>query len=111
MRKTLLILSILFVVLSVVFSILPLDTLAFLPIGIGLILLFLTFQKSEVTQRKTVKILFAITYICALVVLGKTFLVKDEIATDQKFEQQKIETKQEAKQELEDLEKDLEGLE
>ena len=58
-----------------------------------------------------VKILFAITYICALFVLGKTYLIKDEVEKDQKFEQEKIETKQEAKQELEDLEKDLEGLE
>jgi hypothetical protein len=31
-------------------------------------------------------------------------LVKDEVATDTQFEQQKIETKQEAKKELEELE-------
>jgi predicted membrane protein len=111
MRKTLLIASIVFVLISIVFSVLPLDTLALLPIGIALLLIFLTFKKSDVPQRKIVKILFAITYICALFVIGKTYFIKDEIATDQKFEQEKIETKQEAKQELEDLEKDLEGLE
>ena len=111
MRKSLLILSIIFVVISIVFSILPFDTLALLPIGIALILIFFTFKKSDTKQRKLVKWLFAIAYICALFVLGKTYLIKDEIATDQQFEQQKIETKQEAKKELEDLEKDLEGLE
>ena len=40
--------------------------------------------------------------------LEKTLLIKDEVVQDTKFEQQKIETKQEAKQELETLEKDLE---
>ena len=108
MRKTLLIVSIIFVVISIVFSILPLDTLALLPIGIALILIFLTFKKSDVPQRKMVKILFAITYICALFVLGKTYLIKDEVEKDQKFEQEKIETKQEAKKDLENLENDLE---
>ena len=111
MRKALLILSFVFVILSIVFSILPFDTLALLPIGVALILIFITFKKSDVNQRKLVKWLFAITYICAIFVLGKTYLIKDEVETDQQFEQQKIETKQEAKKELEDLEKDLEGLE
>lgn len=111
MRKIILILSIIFVVLSIVFSILPLDTLALLPIGIALILIFITFKKSDITQRKLVKWLFAITYICAIFTIGKTYLVKDNIATDQKFELEKIETKKEAKKELENLEKDLEGLE
>lgn len=97
--------------MSIIFSVLPLDTLALLPIGIALILIFLTFKKSDTNQRKLTKWLFAITYICAIFVLGKTYLIKDEVEKDQQFEQQKIETKQEAKKELEDLEKDLEGLE
>lgn len=111
MRKIVLISSIVFVILSIVFSILPLDTIALLPIGIALILIFITFKKSDATQRKFVKWLFAIAYICAIYTLGKTYLVKDNIATDKKFELEKIETKQEAKKELENLEKDLEGLE
>jgi len=111
MRKTILILSFIFVVISIIFSILPFDTLALLPIGITLILIFITFKKSDTNQRKLVKWLFGITYICALFVLGKTYLIKDEVEKDQQFEQQKVETKQEAKKELEDLEKDLDGLE
>lgn len=104
MRKTFLILSIIFVLISIVFSALPLDTLALLPIGITLILLFITFKKSEVNQRQVTKWLFIVTYLCGIFVLGKTFLIKDEVAVDQQFEQQKIETKQEARQELEELE-------
>jgi hypothetical protein len=111
MRKSLLILSFVFVTLSIVFSILPLDTLALLPIGVALILIIITFKKSDVNQRKLVKWLFTVTYICALFVLVKTYLIKDEVEKDQQFEQQKIETKKEAKKELEDLEKDLEGIE
>lgn len=74
----------------------------------ALIFIALTFLKSDPSQRKWPKRLFIVTYICALGVLGKTFLVEDEIAKDATFEQQKVEAKQEAKQELEQLEKDLE---
>lgn len=104
MRKLFLILSVVFVVISIVFTYLPFDTLAFLPIGTALIFLFITFKKSNIVERKLPKLLFAITYICILLVLAKTFLIKDEVAIDTKFEQEKIETKQEAKKELEELE-------
>lgn len=107
MRKTFLILAIVFTVLSIVFSVLPFDTLALAPIGVALIFIFIAFKKSNVEQRKVPKILFTIAYICAIVVLGKTFLIKDKVAVDTQFEQQKIDNKQEAKKELEDLEKDL----
>lgn len=108
MRKTFLIFAYLFTILSVVFSVLPLDTLAFVMIVPALICISITFIKSAPDQRKWPKRLFIITYICALGVLGKTFLLEDEIAKDDVFEQQKVEAKQEAKQELEQLEKELE---
>ncbi len=104
MRKTLLIIAIVLTVVSIIFSVLPLDTLALAPIGLALLFIFLAFKKSDVAQRKFTKILFVVTYICALVVLGKTFLIKDKVAVDTKFEQQKVESKKE------DI-KDLEGLE
>ncbi len=104
MRKIFLILSYIFTALSILFSALPLDTLAFVPIGLALVCLIITFMKSEVNLRVWPKRLFMITYLCAAVVLVKTFFFKDEVAVDQQFEQQKIETKQEAKQELEELE-------
>ena len=107
MRKTFLIIAIVFTILSVIFSALPLDTLALAPIGLALVFIFIAFKKSEVGQRKAPKRLFIITYICLIIVLGKAFLIKDKVAVDTKFEQQKIETKQDAKKDLEDLEKDL----
>jgi Ca2+/Na+ antiporter len=104
MRKLFLILSFIFTGLSVLFSVLPLDTLAFIPIGLAVICLVITFLKSEIRLRVWPKRLFIITYLCIAVVLVKTFFFKDEVAVDQQFEQQKIETKQEAKKELEELE-------
>lgn len=108
MRKTFLILAYLFTALSIVFSVLPLDTLAFVMIIPALVFITITFVKSAPDQRKWPKRLFIVAYVCALGVLGKTFLMEDEIAKDEVFEQQKVEAKQEAKQELEQLEKDLE---
>jgi len=104
MRKTFLIISFILTALSVVFTALPLDSLAFAPIGLALVFIALTYYKSEANQRVWVKRLFVITYICAAVVLIKIFFFKDEVAVDQQFEQQKIENKKE------DI-KDLEGLE
>lgn len=104
MRKTFLILSYIFTILSIIFTVLPLDTLAFVPIGLATICLVITFIKSDVNLRVWPKRLFIITYLCAAVVVVKTFFFKDEVAVDQQFEQQKIETKQEAKKELEELE-------
>jgi|SRR6218665_1415526 len=108
MRKLLLFLAILFTVLAIVFAVLPLDTIAFLPIGVALIFCLLLLRKSDETQKKLPKILLLFCAVSSVYVLGKTILIKDEVVQDVQFEQQKIETKQEAKQELEDLEKDLE---
>lgn len=104
MRKTFLILALIFTVISIVFTALPLDTLALAPIGLALLFIFIAFKKSSIEERKLPKRLFIVAYICALVVLGKTYLIKDEVAVDSKFEQEKIETKQEAKKDLEELE-------
>jgi len=104
MRKILLIVAVVLTLVSILFSILPLDTLALAPIGLALLFIFFAFKKSDVKQRKFTKFLFIITYICGLYVLGKTYLIKDKVTVDTKFEQEKVDSKKE------DL-KDLEGLE
>ena len=108
MRKLFLILGIFFTVLAAIFSALPLDTIAFLPIGLAMILCLLLLKKSEANQKKLPNILLLLCVLCSVFVLGKTLLIKDEVVKDAKFEKEKIETKKEAKKELEDLEKDLE---
>ena len=107
MRKTFLILAIIFSFLGAVFSFFPFDSLAFLPIVLALVFSYLTFSKSEDNQKKLPKNLFIFSILCAVFVLGKTFLIKDEVEKDQIFEQTKIESTIEAKKDLEDLE-DLE---
>lgn len=108
MRKLFLALAIVFTVLAIVFSALPLDTIAFLPIGLALIFCLLLLKKSNDSQKMLPKILLFICALSSVFVLGKTLLIKDEVVQDTQFEQQKIETKQEAKKELEELENDLE---
>jgi predicted histidine transporter YuiF (NhaC family) len=85
-------------------SVLPFDTLAFLPIGLAIIFGLLLLKKSETQQKKLPKILLSITVLCSVFVLGKTLLIKDEVAKDTQFEKEKIETKKEAKKELEEIE-------
>lgn len=108
MRKLFLVLAIVFTILALVFSILPMDTIAFLPIGLAILCSLLLLKKSESHQKKFPNILLFIGVVCSLFVLGKALFIKDEVEKDVQFEKQKIETKQEAKKELEDLEKDLE---
>lgn len=104
MRKTFLILAVIFSILGAVFSFLPFDTLAFLPIVLALVFSYLTFSKSEDNQKKIPKNLFIFSIVCAVFVLGKTFLIKDEVEKDATFEQTKIESNIEAKKDLEELE-------
>ena len=108
MRKLFSVLGILFTVLAIVFSALPLDTIAFLPIGLGLFFSLLLLRKSEANQKTLPNILLLLCVLSSVFVLGKTLLIKDEVVKDVKFEKEKIETKKEAKKELEALEKDLE---
>ena len=53
MRKTFLILAIIFTIISIAFSVLPFDTLALAPIGVTLIFIFIAFKKSSVEQRNS----------------------------------------------------------
>ena len=52
MRKLSLILACVFGALAIAFTILPMDTLAFLPIGLALVFGLLTLIKSEENEKK-----------------------------------------------------------
>jgi hypothetical protein len=108
MRKLFLVLGVIFTALAIVFSALPMDTIAFLPIGLALVFCLLLLKKSNGNQKKLPGALLLLCVLSSVFVLGKTLLIKDEVEKDDEFEKAKIETKQEAKQELENLEKDLE---
>ncbi|MGX7667567.1 hypothetical protein [Flavobacterium pedocola] len=110
MKKTLLILSVFFTVLSIVFTVLPLGTLAILPIIIALVLSFLSLKKQEDSKTKKTfpKLLLFTAVICLVVVIGKELFVKEEVAKDVQFEQTIQKSKEEDKKELEELEGELE---
>lgn len=108
MRKVYLVFAIFFTLLALVFSFLPLDTIAFLPIGVALLFCLLVLKKSTENQKTIPKTLLFVCGITTIFVVGKTVFVKDEVLVDTKFEKEKIEIKKEAQKELEELEKDLE---
>lgn len=104
MRKFFLGIALFFALLSVVFTFLPLGTLAFIPTGIGLIFGFLALKQSEVTEKKWAKIALIISFLSLVFVVGKEIFIDDTVETDQQFETQKLESKDEAQKELEELE-------
>ncbi len=103
MRKFLLITAIIFTVLGIVFTTLPLGTIALLPISIAIILSLFSFYKSKVELKKLPLLVLIISSITLLVMIGKVVLIKDKVASDKQFEIKKEESKKE------DI-KDLEGL-
>jgi len=103
MRLFLIISSIVFAVLSLIFTILPLGTIAFLPVVLTLIFSLLAFLKSNDKQKILPRIILIISVLNLLVVVGKIVLIKDKVVNDKQFELKKEESKKE------DI-KDLEGL-
>ncbi len=103
MRKFFVILSVFFAVFGIVFAVLPLGTIAFLPIGLTILFAFLTYFVSKPNQKRLPKWILFISALTLLVVMGKVVFIQDKVITDKQFEQQKIDSKKEDQ-------KDLEGL-
>lgn len=104
MKKTIQVLSIVFTIIAIGFSILPLDTIGILPIALALAFALINIKLSDQKSKKLAKIIFFSTLIILLIYIGRQVFIKDSIEKDTKFEQQKIESKQEAKKALEGLE-------
>lgn len=107
MRKLFTVLAVVFILVGIVFAVLPMGTLGLLPVGLALLFAILAFVKSDATQKKFPKILLIVSGLLLAVVLVKAYAIPDEVAEDTEFEQLKIESKNE---DLKDLE-ELEGLE
>ena len=104
MRKLFLFIASIFTALSIVFAYLPLGTLALIPIGIAILFGFLTLKKSDLKQQKVVKVTLLFAILSFVFVLGKEIFTKDEVVIDKQFDTKKIESKKEAKKDLEELE-------
>jgi len=103
MRKSFLISAIIFATVGLIFTILPLGTIAILPVLIAIIFCLLAFYKSNPELKKLPRIVLIISATTLLVIIGKSVLVKDKVVADKQFEMKKEESKKE------DI-KDLEGL-
>lgn len=104
MRKLLIILSVIFAVTGIIFTILPMGTIAFLPVVIAVICSVLAIIKSDPAKKKFPKMLLLSSIVIFLAAIAKDVLFKDKVVVDQQFIQEKQESKQEAQKELEELE-------
>lgn len=105
MRKLVITLASIFTTLGLVFSFLPLGTIALIPILIALVFAFMALKKSdELTDKKLPKILLIVSAIAMAIVFVKEAFVKEEVVVDKQFEKEVIKSENEAKQDLEDLE-------
>jgi EamA domain-containing membrane protein RarD len=105
MRKLFITIASIFATLGLVFSFLPLGTIALIPILIALVFAFLALKKSiEIADKKVPKILLLVSIIAMAIVLGKEAFLKDKVEVDNQFEKEVIKSENEAKQDLEDLE-------
>ena len=104
MRQLFLVIASVFTALSVIFTFLPLGTLALIPVGIALLFGFLALKKSDVKQAKLIKVLLVVSVLSLVFVVGKEFFTKDEVEVDKQFDAKKVESKKEAQKELEGLE-------
>lgn len=106
MRKVFTILAVIFIIVSIVFAILPMGEIAYIPVGLSLIFSGLAMFISESSAKKFPRILLILSALLMVVVVAKA-MMPDEVAQDTEFEQKKIESKNE---DLKDLE-ELEGME
>ena len=104
MRKLFIILAAVFAVVGLIFAILPMGSIAFLPIILAIVLALVAMWKSNDNQKKTPKWILVIALAILVLVTVKVVFVKDKVVVDQQFIQENVDSKEEAQQELEGLE-------
>ncbi len=104
MRKVFNVLAILFILVGLVFAILPMGTLGLLPVGLAVIFSGLAFIIADEAQKKLPKILLLIAALLLVVVMIKAYAIPNEVAEDVQFEKQKVQSNNEDIQDLEELE-------
>lgn len=104
MRIAFIIIAIVFVALTIAFTILPMGTIALIPVALAFLFSFFAFLKSKERKRIFSKWLMFFVFVLFLVIVAKDVFVKDKVVTDQKFQLEKQNSQQEAQKELEELE-------
>ncbi len=108
MRTFFIILSILAAILGIIFTVLPLENFAFIPIVAGIIFALLARKSSTENQKKFPKILIIVFSILLIAAVAKKLFIKNEIAIDKEYEERIEKSEEKALEELENLENELE---
>ncbi len=102
MTRLFIILSIVFAVFGLAFTILPMGTIALIPIALALLFALISVLRQR--EKLFSKILLLVIFLNLLTVIGKEVFIKDVVESDQQFESVKEQSEQEAQKELEELE-------
>lgn len=105
MKKIFIGLIVFFAVVSVIFTVLPMGTLAYLPIGITILLALIALfvLKGLKLLKRLLFVVLIIAIVAAVVVGGKSLFVKDHVAKDKQFELKKEQSEKEDIKDLENL--------
>lgn len=104
MRITFIIIAFIFVALTIVSTILPMGTIALIPVAFAFLFSLFAFLKSKDGKKKFSKWLIFSVVVMFLVIVAKDVFVKDQVVEDQKFLLEKQNSQQDAQKELEELE-------
>ncbi len=104
MKKTFIVLCIIFGVMGIILTILPLGTLALTVVIPAMIFAFLAVFFSKEKPGKLPKILVLFTVTLFFTVLAKEVFTSDKVTQDTKFMQEKEKSLQDAQHDLEEIE-------
>lgn len=103
-KKILIGIGVFFALASIVFTILPLGTLAVIPIGVTAFFAFFAFRNATGKQWHAARLLLVVSGLLLVIVIGREFLIEDKIEADHQFELKKAESEKEDIKQLEELE-------
>ncbi len=103
MRKVFIVLASIFSLIALVLTFLPMGTIALIPVALAVVFSLLAMTKKREKSQVLPKILFFLSIVIFLAIIAKDVFVKDKIVVDQQFIQDKQESIQDAKMELEGL--------
>lgn len=98
------ILATIVLIVSIAFTVLPMDSVAFLPIIATAIIAAISFFVLSPKKQKWEKYILLICVVLAIVVSFKLLFIKDEVVIDEQYQQEQAEKELEDIQDLEELE-------
>jgi hypothetical protein len=110
MKKLFLILGIIATLLALIFTLLPMGSIALLPALAAVLFSFIAFRLSE-KKTNLLKALLGLGVVLVLIGLGKTFFTTEEVEIEAAYEAKMETSKKEALEELEELEMELDSIE